>query len=193
MSYISLVPVGLEDHTYLAAVERSIADTFRLQTRRDMLEISLQDAFDPNRKQYNSSLLLKQLIASPPREAEKVLGVVDVDLFIPILTFVFGEAQLKGIGSVVSLHRLHNRFYGLPEDRELTTIRLVKEAVHELGHTFGLIHCSQPQCVMNSSTYVENIDQKPAELCPLCQRNIRSNRTASPGEGFRFPWWGRKQ
>lgn len=193
MTYISLVPIGLADHAYLAALGRYVSDTFHLQTRTDALEISLQDAFDPNRKQYNSSLLLKQLIASPPREAEKILGVVDVDLFIPILTFVFGEAQLKGIGSVVSLHRLHSQFYGLPEDRELTTERLVKEAIHELGHTFGLIHCSQPQCVMNSSTYVENIDQKPAELCPLCQRSIRTDRGTSPGDGFRFPWWGRKQ
>ena len=192
MTYISLVPIGLEDHAYLAALERFVADTFHLPTRIDALEISLQDAFDPNRQQYNSSLLLKQLITNPPREAERILGVVDVDLFIPILTFVFGEAQLKGIGAVVSLHRLHNRFYGLPEDRGATTERLLKEAIHELGHTFGLIHCSQPQCVMNSSTYVENIDQKPAELCPVCQRAIGAERGAAPSDGFRFPWWGRK-
>ena len=117
---------------------------------------------------------------------------MDVDLFIPILTFVFGEAQLQGIGSVVSTHRLHNRFYGLPEDRELTTDRLLKEAVHELGHTYGLIHCSQQRCVMNASTYVENIDQKPAELCPVCQKGIQASSSPAVNRGFPFSWWGRK-
>ncbi len=81
----------------------------------------------------------------------------------------------------------------MPEDREVTTERLIKEAIHELGHTFGLIHCLQPQCVMNASTYVENIDQKPAELCPLCQKNIERERGFSLNEGFGFPWWGKKQ
>ncbi len=128
----------------------------------------------------------------PPLDAEKMLGVTEVDLFIPILTFVFGEAQLKGIGAVVSTRRLHNRFYGLPEDREATTDRLLKEAVHELGHTFGLIHCVQNKCVMNSSTYVENIDQKPAELCPLCQKSVKPGKSDSVNKKFQFPWWGRK-
>ena len=119
MPYIYIVPIGLEDQGYLETLESFIFDTFHLKTKTSDLGISLPDAFDPNRNQYNSSLLLKQLITNPSREAEKILGVVDVDLFIPILTFVFGEAQLKGIGAVVSIHRLHNRFYGLPEDREL--------------------------------------------------------------------------
>ena len=88
-----------------------------------------------------------------------------MDLFIPILTYVFGEAQLDGIGAVVSLHRLNNQFYGLPEDTGLMHDRLLKEAVHELGHTFGLLHCFQPGCVLNASTYVEDIDQKSRELC----------------------------
>jgi archaemetzincin len=193
MSYIYIVPIGLADHAYLEKLESFIFETFHLKTRRRELEISLKDVFDPNRDQYNSSLLLRQLITNPPQDAGRILGVLDVDLFIPILTFVFGEAQLKGIGAVVSIHRLHNRFYGLPEDREVTTDRLLKEAVHELGHTFGLIHCSQPQCVMNSSTYVENIDQKPAELCPLCQKSIKAERGFSLNNGFRFPWWSKKQ
>src|SRR3989339_1375580 len=153
MSYIYIVPIELEDHSYLEMLERFIFNTFHLRTKRREFKINLKDAFDPSRVQYNSSLILLQLIKTPPRDAEKIVGVLDVDLFIPILTFVFGEAQLKGIGAVVSTRRLHNRFYGLPENREETTDRLLKEAVHELGHTFGLIHCIQPKCVMNSSTY----------------------------------------
>jgi archaemetzincin len=193
MSYIYIVPIELEDTFYLEKLEEFIFNTFNLRTRIRELKIDLNEAFDPNRVQYNSSLILRQLITKPPLDAEKILGVLGVDLFIPILTFVFGEAQLKGIGAVVSTHRLHNRFYGLPENRDVTTYRLLKEAVHELGHTFGLIHCSQPKCVMNSSTYVENIDQKSAELCPLCQKSIKIEKSHSVNKGFRFLWWGKKQ
>ena len=193
MSYIYIVPIELEDHSYLEKVEDFIFHTFHLKTRRREFVINLKDAFDPSRVQYNSSLILRQLIKKPPLDAEKILGVLDVDLFIPILTFVFGEAQLKGIGAVVSDHRLHNRFYGLPENREVTIDRLLKEAVHELGHTFGLIHCLQPKCVMNSSTYVENIDQKPAELCPLCQKNIKAEKGFPVNKRFQFSWRSKKQ
>ena len=195
MSFIYIVPIELKDHSYLEALEKFISDTFHLKTKRKELGISLKDVFDPSREQYNSSLILQQLIAKPPPDVEKILGVLDVDLFIPILTFVFGEAQLKGIGAVVSTHRLDNRFYGLPENKELTTERLLKEAVHELGHTFGLIHCLQPQCVMNSSTYVENIDQKSAEFCSSCQKSIKiEKRWTSPlSKWSPFSWWERKK
>ena len=195
MSFIYIVPIELKDHSYLEALEKFISDTFHLKTKRKELGISLKDVFDPSREQYNSSLILQQLIAKPPPDVEKILGVLDVDLFIPILTFVFGEAQLKGIGAVVSTHRLDNRFYGLPENKELTTERLLKEAVHELGHTFGLIHCPQPQCVMNSSTYVENIDQKSAEFCSSCQKSIKIEKrwTSTLSKWSPFSWWERKK
>jgi len=193
MSYIYIVPIELEDHSCLERMENFIFKSFHLKTRRREFKINLKEAFDSNRGQYNSSLILRQLIMNPPRDAEKILAVLDVDLFIPILTFVFGEAQLKGIGAVVSTRRLDNRFYGLPEDREVTTDRLLKEAVHELGHTFGLIHCSQPECVMNSSTYVENIDLKPAELCPLCQKSIKAEEAYTVNKRSRFSWWGNKR
>ncbi|MBU2028258.1 MAG: archaemetzincin family Zn-dependent metalloprotease [Proteobacteria bacterium] len=187
------MPIELEDHSYLEKLERFIFSTFHLRTKRREFKINLKDAFDQSRVQYNSSLILRQLIKKPPPDAEKILGVLDVDLFIPILTFVFGEAQLKGIGAVVSTRRLHNRFYGLPENRGVTTDRLLKEAVHELGHTFGLIHCTQPKCVMNSSTYVENIDLKTAELCPLCQQSIKAEKSCPVNKRFQFSWWGKKQ
>jgi archaemetzincin len=70
---------------------------------------------------------------------------------------------------------------------------LLKEAVHELGHTFGLIHCTQPKCVMNASTYAENIDQKSAELCPLCRMSIKVEKSYPVNRGSQFSWWGKKQ
>ncbi|MDZ4164430.1 MAG: archaemetzincin family Zn-dependent metalloprotease [Smithellaceae bacterium] len=190
MPYIYLVPIEFDDHACLEKLASFISETFQMRTRTKEMKIVLEDAFDPRRAQHNSSLILRQLIAKPPTDAEKILGVLDVDLFIPILTFVFGEAQLQGIGAAVSRHRLHNRFYGLPESREVTTERLLKEAVHELGHTFGLIHCTPPGCVMNSSTYVENIDQKPAEFCSSCQGRINRQRRLSVKKGYTFSWWG---
>jgi archaemetzincin len=192
MSYIYVVPIEFEDHSDLETMEKFISATFDRSIKRKKLRINVNDTFDPNRGQFNSSLILRQLITAPPTDAERILGVLDVDLFIPILTFVFGEAQLKGIGAVVSAHRLHNRFYGLPENKEATTERLLKEAVHELGHTFGLIHCTEPGCVMQSSTYVENIDQKSDAFCSRCQKSIKQEKGTPLNRSFPFSWWGKK-
>jgi archaemetzincin len=87
---------------------------------------------------------------------------------VPILTFVFGEAQLQGGCALVSTHRLHEEFYGLETREELTRERLLKEAVHELGHTFGLRHCRDWRCAMASTHAVERLDLKEAAFCPAC-------------------------
>lgn len=97
---------------------------------------------------------------------------MELDLFIPIFNFLFGEAQLNGIGAIVSAHRLHNPFYGIPENEEMFEKRLLKESIHELGHTFSLIHCFTLRCVMNTSTYVEEIDQKSSNFCRSCEQEI---------------------
>jgi archaemetzincin len=102
-----------------------------------------------------------------------VVGVTAVDLFVPVLTYVFGEAQLGGRAVVVSTHRLRPEAYGLPADDELVAARTEKEALHELGHTWGLRHCHAPDCVMRASTYAEEIDLKPAALCDRCLAAVR--------------------
>ena len=98
-----------------------------------------------------------------------------MDLYIPVLTFVFGEAQLADGGAVVSAHRLRQEFYGLPTDPELLHQRLLKEALHELGHTYGLRHCPDYTCVMSASNGVERIDLKRAEFCSTCTQLIPSD------------------
>lgn len=131
-------------------------------------------AFDPERRQYRSSVLLEVLRGSGRLPAGgRILGVLDADLFVPVLTFVFGEAELDGSAAVVSLTRLRPGFYGLPEDRELLFERLLKEALHELGHTFGLRHCRSPDCVMRASTSVGGVDLKPASFCASCAASLR--------------------
>lgn len=136
-------------------------------------------AYDPSRDQYNSRRLLELLRDMRPPDVDRILGVTGLDLFIPVLTFVFGEAQLQGPASVVSYFRLDNRYYGLPEDPELLQERLVKESVHEVGHTFGLLHCLDTRCVMRSSTYVEQIDLKESRFCMDCGEVLRRKLAAS--------------
>jgi archaemetzincin len=135
-------------------------------------DLDLRQAFDPSRNQTNSTALLAQVLGGSGGGTTKRIAVVDVDLFIPVLTFVFGEAQLGGTAAIVSTHRLDNRFYGLPRDPALMIGRLEKEIVHELGHNFGLYHCHQFECVMRSSTYVEEIDMKRVQPCPACAETI---------------------
>ena len=129
-------------------------------------------AFDPSRGQYNSRVLLGKLLDEAPIDAERILGVTDVALFIPVLTYVFGEAQLDGRAALVSTRRLDTTVYGLPENRQLLAERLRKEAIHELGHTYNLYHCEDTLCVMRSSTYVEEIDLKSGRFCSRCQRSL---------------------
>ena len=107
-----------------------------------------------------------------PTDAVKVIGMVRVDLYIPILTYIFGQASLGGYTGVASLYRLRNEHYGLEPDYELLIDRFSKVIIHELGHTFGLIHCSNPVCVMRSSTYVEDLDQKDKQFCYRCRAEL---------------------
>lgn len=149
-----------------------LAQCFPTSIHHVDIEFDLDLFYAPERNQYHSTLILAQLLKYLPDESSKIIGITSVDLFIPVLTFVFGESQLDGNGALISTFRLRNEFYGLPEEKELFFERTVKEALHELGHSFGLIHCPDYQCVMNSSTYVEDIDLKQSRFCPTCQDQI---------------------
>ena len=125
-------------------------------------------ARDYQRNQYHSTAILQRLLELSPDDDIRVLGVTPLDLFVPVFTFVFGEAQVGGRCAIVSCHRLREEFYGLPPRPDLLDGRLVKEAVHELGHTFGLQHCDDWRCVMASSHAVERVDVKGSEFCARC-------------------------
>jgi archaemetzincin len=159
----------------LAELAAQLAPTFRMacQVRPERLDVAF--ARDRMRNQHYSTAILQamQPLVEP---GARLLAVTSVDLYVPVLTFVFGEAQLTGSCAVVSLHRLREEFYGLPAREELMRERLVKEAVHELGHTFGLRHCDDWRCVMTSSHAVERLDVKGAEFCFLCGRVVAGAR-----------------
>jgi archaemetzincin len=125
-------------------------------------------AFDPGRCQHLSTAILQRMESLALDPETRLLGVTGLDLYIPVLTFVFGEAQLEGCRALVSFHRLREEFYGLPPNEQLLRTRLTKEAVHELGHTFGLRHCHDWQCVMASTHDVERLDLKEGEFCRAC-------------------------
>ena len=166
--------IGLNS-THLDRLAQGVESVFGVPTHVLPSTIQVQRTFDQSRRQYNSTALLAMLLNQSTEQGVKNVLVVDVDLYIPILTFVFGEAQLNGIAAVVSTHRLRNQFYGLPLNEETTLERLEKEVIHELGHTFGLYHCRQFECVMRSSTYVEEIDLKRAEPCGSCAALLRQS------------------
>lgn len=134
-----------------------------------------EGSLDPRRGQYHSTKILGELLAEVPDDASKVQGIVDRDLCIPILTFVFGEAQLSGTVSVVSTVRLRQEFHGLPPDRRLFLARLRKESLHELGHTFGLIHCRDRGCLMYLSNTIMDVDLKGDAFCRHCRTIVRAH------------------
>jgi archaemetzincin len=171
MKILSLVPVGDVPHRDLELLGAGLAPKLRVACSVNSDDLNVSAAFDPLRGQYNSTKILRQLQGLATVESWRVLGVAKADLYIPILSFVFGEAQLGPLpvaAAVVSVHRLRQEFYGLPSNPELQAERLLKEALHELGHTLGLRHCPDYRCVMSSSHAVENIDLKSAEFCATC-------------------------
>jgi len=172
---LDLVPIYLADgEEWLHLLAEALERAFPVAVRVRPPWFDPEKSFDSSRGQYSSTRLLELLLDHGGDGVWKILGVTSVDLFIPILTYVFGEAQLDGTAAVVSTHRLRTEAYGLEPDEALLQARLFKEAVHELGHTFGLVHCPDGGCVMHASTYVEEIDLKAATFCSACLRSVRA-------------------
>ena len=144
-------------------------------------------SLEVDRNQYHSTKILKEVVRGAPPDSLKVLGVIEKDICIPILTFVYGEAQLNGIGALVSLARLRQEFYGARPDEDIFLDRLHKEALHELGHTFGLTHCSLIECLMYLSNTILDVDRKGRAFCRHCQRALNSK--IEPGRISK--WTGR--
>lgn len=155
-----------------------LAQVFRVSVTTEVGPFDAGFAFSPERKQFYSTPIVAALAALPADSGVHVLGVTTLDLYVPVLTYVFGEAQLRGRAALVSIHRLDDRFYGLPEDSAALDSRLTKEAIHELGHTLGLRHCDDWSCAMAATHNVELLDQKQALFCPDCRERVE--RSAQP-------------
>jgi len=168
VSALYLVPVGTVPDKVWQWITNAAAEWFPLPTKRlNGLSIPAS-AFDPKRKQYESVEIMRMLAQNAPSDATRMLGVTGVDLCIPMLSFLFGQAQLDGRIAVVSLCRLQQEFYGLPPHDDVLRERLTKEVLHEMGHTFGLVHCSEQKCAMSLSTHIGMVDTKSEHYCDRC-------------------------
>ncbi len=177
MNGIQLLPFGSVPAELLAELRGGLSREFAVPCEILSPEPDPRFAFNVTRRQYLSTEILAFLITRRTPDTWRLLGVTLADLYIPILTFVFGEAQLEGNCALVSAHRLRQEFYGLPSDLALVHDRLLKEAAHELGHTLTLLHCDDYQCVMSSSHGVEWIDLKTSHFCSACRSVVRGRRT----------------
>lgn len=178
---IDLVPIRLGlDRQHVLAVAARLERTFDALVRERPPWFDPESCYDGSRGQYSSTRMLDALLDGTKRNVDRTLALTAVDLFVPVLTWVFGEAQLDGPVAVVSTCRLHPEAYGLPADSERVRTRIETEAVHELGHTFGLLHCLDPACAMRASTYAEEIDLKTPRLCVDCARIVARRRPTVP-------------
>jgi archaemetzincin len=169
MKLLQLLPIGNVDDELFKYLSPALEEILSVPCKVLPVRLDPEFAFHGERQQYHSSEILHRMQNLVTADSWRMLGIAAVDLYIPILTFVFGEAQMGGPCAVLSEHRLHQEFYGLPRDPELFRQRLIKEAVHELGHTMNLAHCDDYRCVMASSHAVEWIDLKDSVLCETCR------------------------
>ena len=160
------------ESSVLSVLKTSVEDSFHavVEVRKSIR--SLAYAYDPIREQYDSPMLLERLRKMKRERGGKLLGIVDVDLFSPGYDYIYGEADVPAGIATLSLHRLRPEFFGEPSDRTLFEERAVKEAVHELGHLFGLVHCRDRKCVMRPCPNPENVDEKSRHICARCSTKL---------------------
>jgi archaemetzincin len=191
MMGLRVAPMERLDESLLAAIGESLRQGYGIEVEFGSALGEPGFAWDDTRGQYSAPVILRRLLddvgagggvsrwAGPSR----LLAITGADLYIPMLSFVYGQAQLGGRVAVVSLARLRPEFYGLPPDEELLTIRARKEALHEVGHLFGLVHCPEVNCAMTLSTGIRQLDRKQPSLCAGC--------AALASEGRNVAWEGK--
>jgi len=172
---VHLLPVGKVDTALLENLRSEISYALPVSCELLPFELDHTPSYHPERQQYHSSEILERMQPLVRAEHWRLLAVTAVDLYIPILKYVFGEAQMGGPCALVSYHRLQQEFYGLERDEALLAQRLAKECVHELGHTLGLRHCQDYRCAMASAHAVEWIDLREEGLCESCRSRAETS------------------
>ena len=169
---IYLIPIGDVEEEIILKLSWGLREKFEAVFEVGEPLPLLEDAYRPRRRLYFATPILEELKQNIPEDAEKVLGILDVDIFVPVLSFIFGQADLGGKVALISLTRLREEFYGNRKNKKLFLERALTEAVHELGHTFGLKHCDNPKCVMHFSNSLSDTDIKGADFCEQCREKL---------------------
>ena len=177
MGRIILVLLAEINEHIMEVLKQSLEQIFNRVVETRAIIRSLETTYDPSRNQYISPRLLSRLRRIKKGSRDKILGIVDVDLYSPEFDFVFGEAEIGSGVATLSLYRLQPKHYGLHPDAKVFEERTVKEAVHELGHLYHLGHCPNPKCVMHFSTSLVDVDIKGNKFCSKCRQGLKEKIT----------------
>lgn len=172
---IIIFTCGHFEQKVLNQIQNDIEKEFHFPVQRSECSLDIGKFYNPGRRQYDANSILSYISDITPENAYKAVGLFRIDLYIPILTYIFGQALLDGQAGIVSLYRLRNELYGLEQNNDLLITRFRKVIMHEMGHMFGLIHCHHPECIMRSSTYMEDVDQKERKFCRTCYEQLHHN------------------
>lgn len=175
MKSIYIVPLEVSDSDLIQKIISGLKRVFIADIKILPLHIDLQKSYSSGRNQFYSTQIISDAIPLTEKFVGKIVIITNLDIYIPIFTYIFGEAQLNGKLSIVSLCRLHEEFYTGRTDEDLLFERTMKEILHELGHNFGLRHCENWECVMHSSTSVEEVDVKGKSFCSNCLGELKIN------------------
>ncbi len=167
---ITLVPIGKVKDTVLKGLAPPLAEILGQEAEVAGTLLLPEDGWSRSRRQYLASALLA--LVPVPARGDRALGIVDADLYAPGLNFVFGITDTEGRRALISLARLRPEFYCSPSDDALFLQRAVKEAIHELGHTYGLGHCRDPWCTMFFSNTLHDTGVKGPGFCAACREKV---------------------
>jgi archaemetzincin len=170
MQYIYIQPIGEIEKELLDHLTAELKKVYNYSCKVTLRIGVPEIAYNADKRQYHAEVLVSRMMEQMPSDAKQLLGVVDADLFVPGLNFVFGLAY--GNAAIIALTRLRPEFYGEERDERSFRERALKEAIHELGHTFGLAHCPDIKCIMHFSNNLTETDIKGPGFCRVCSDRL---------------------
>lgn len=173
---IFIAPVKFSNARLLNNLAAELTKRFSCNINIINLPLEIDNFLSKERGQYFSTRIIAEALTNTSELNGKVILLTDVDIYVPVLTFIFGEAQLNGKHSLVSVCRLHEEFYSGESNDSILLQRTLKEILHELGHNYGLVHCINWDCVMHSSPGIEEVDIKGTGFCRNCAAKVENLR-----------------